>query len=101
MVFPPDRGRDFFHQAGGGNFFYQTGRDFFPKNPGDNFYPASQYKLINESVADPGFDGRGGENSHKQGRSPVSRHKVESGGGTGRRGVPPPQMERKWKLENA
>ena len=32
FIFPPDRGRVFFHQAVDGIFFYQTGGDiFFPR----------------------------------------------------------------------
>ena len=45
--------------------------------------------------------GGGGVNCNKQGRSPRSRHEVARGWDREGGGCPPPQMERKWKSENA
>ena len=45
IVFPPQRGRDFVHQAGGGIFFSPDGERFFPQESRRQFFPAKQYKL--------------------------------------------------------
>ena len=55
--------------------------------------------LVANTVADPGFGGRGGVNCHRQGRSPCSRHEVPSGGRVREGGVPPPHREENGNQE--